>query len=176
MAANNRSRKKMSLGMVWLVRAAVAILAGFAIGVGTGVVGVNKLEPGDPGQTDSLELLIDSLRQQEAANDPIRIRRAADSAAAAERNRRIADSTRIANDPDSPVVPDVVGMEEGAAREALEMAGLDVGSIQFRASLSSAGTVLETSPRASLRVRIRTQVNLVLSDGRPPVDTLPSFY
>lgn len=176
MVAKSPSRKKLSPGMLWFVRALVAVVIGFAIGFGTGIVAVNKLEPGNPGQTDSLELMLDSVRRQEAANDPIRIRRAADSAAAAERNRRIADSTRIANDPNSPVVPNVVGLEEGAAREALELAGLEVGSIQFQASLSSAGTVLATSPKAELRVRLHTPVDLVLSDGRPPVDSFPFYH
>lgn len=166
--------KTSSTGKVWLGRALIAIVAGFGVGMLTGVVGVNKLEPGTPGQTDSLALVQETARQFEEANDPIRIRRAADSAAAAERMQRAADSTRVANDPNSPEVPNVVGLEEGAAREALELAGLEVGSIRFEGSSAAAGIVLSTSPKSKLKVRMRTPVDMVLSDGRPPDDTIPS--
>lgn len=166
-----KSTSQTASGPTWLVRAGVAIALGLVLGAAGGVVGVNRMEPGRPGQPDSLQLMLDSLRQQ-AVNDPIQIRRAADSASAAERMQRVADSTTLANDPNAPVVPDVVGMEEGAARDAIELAGLAVGDIQFRAAKTNAGVVLAAFPAPKLKVRPGTAVNLILSDGRTPDDTL----
>lgn len=165
------SARKATTGRTWLVRMAVAIVAGLAIGAAGGVAGVNKLEPGRPGQPDSLQLMLDSLRQRAASGDPRTMRRAADSADADQRAQRVADSTALANDPDAPIIPDVVNLEEGAAREAIEGAGLTVGSVLFRASTAPPGVVVGTTPAAGRKVRAGSAVNLILSDGRPPADS-----
>jgi hypothetical protein len=162
------SRAHGASGRTWLVRGLVALVLGLGIGGATGVVGVRKLEPGRPGQADSLQLMLDSLQRMKA-DDPREQRRAVDSADAARRNRRFTDSMALANDSTAPRVPVVVELTEGAAREALEMAGLTVGAVEFRASTSAAGTVLASTPVAGVRVRAGTAVNLVLSDGRPPL-------
>jgi hypothetical protein len=168
----------------WAIRAAIAIGVGFALGIGGGIAGVNRLEPGRPGQPDSLQLMLDSLQRRDDANAPMAQRRAADSLDAALRAQRIADSVALANDPDAPVVPDVVRMEEGAARQTIEDAGLMVGSVIFRTDSATTGTVLATMPAAGRKVRAGTAIDLVLSDGRtgtsdtaqvaPPLPSLPN--
>ncbi|MBL0169271.1 MAG: PASTA domain-containing protein [Gemmatimonadaceae bacterium] len=153
-----------------------AILAGLIIGAIGGAAGVTRLEPGRPGQADSLQLMLDSLRQQKANANPREQRRAVDSADAEQRAQRIADSTALANDPDAPVIPDVVSLEEGAARNAIEAAGLSVGTVQFRAAPAAAGVVIAISPAAGRKARAGTAVNLVLSDGRsPPPDSIDTL-
>ncbi len=151
----------------WLVRALLAVVLGASIGAGAGVFGVRKLEPGHPGQADSLQLMLDSLAKAKAS-DPREQRRASDSADASRRAKRYADSVALENDSTAPRVPVVVDLAEGAAREALETAGLVVGAVEFRANASAAGTVLSSTPASGVRVRAGTAVNLVLSDGRPP--------
>lgn len=153
-------------GRTWAIRAAIAIGVGFALGIGGGIAGVNRLEPGRPGQPDSLQLMLDSLQRRDDADAPMAQRRAADSLDAAQRAQRIADSVALANDPDAPVVPDVIRMEEGAARQTIEDAGLMVGSVVFRADSATTGTVLATMPIAGRKVRAGTAIDLVLSDGR----------
>ncbi len=150
----------------WMIRGLVGIAAGLVIGAAAGVTGVNMLEPGRPGQPDSLQLMLDSLQRQKDAETPMARRRAADSADAARRAQRVADSVALANDPDAPVVPEVVGLEEGVARTAIEDAGLTVGSVIFRADSAVAGTVLASTPAAGRKVRLRSAIDIVLSDGR----------
>jgi hypothetical protein len=164
--------RSSATGTTWIIRGVVAVLAGVAIGAAGGVAGVRRLEPAHPGQSDSLQQLQDSVRKLQNANLPREQRRAADSADAARRNKRYADSVALANDPNAPTVPDVATLDEAAARNAIETAGLTVGTVQFRASTSPAGIVLLESPPAGQKVRAGTAVNLVLSDGRtPPTDT-----
>ena len=164
-------------GRTWLIRGLVAIVAGAAIGIAAGVTGVNRMEPGRPGQPESLQLMLDSLRRLGADDDPITQRRAADSADAAHRAQRVADSISLANDPDAPIVPDVVRMEEGVARQAIEDAGLTVGNVVFRPDSTTAGIVLATTPRTGRKVRFGTAVDLVLSDGRTvPPDSLDARF
>jgi hypothetical protein len=158
----------------WLVRRGVAIGAGIAMGAAAGVVVVNRFDPGRAGQSDSLQLMLDSLRQRQASNDPRTLRRAADSTDADQRAQRIDDSTNLANDPNAPVVPSVLNLEEGAARDAIEDAGLEVGTVIFQSSTAPLGVVVGTSPAVGLKVAAGTAVNLVLSSGRPPSDTADS--
>jgi len=157
-------------GKVWTVRGLIALVLGLALGGAAGVAGVRKLEPGHPGQADSLQLMLDSLKRLKA-DDPREQRRAVDSADAARRAKRFADSIALANDSTAPVVPALANLEEGAARSAIETAGLTVGSVQFHASTLPAGTVLSSQPAAGVKARAGSAVNLVLSDGRPPSDS-----
>ena len=48
------TRKGSATGRTWLIRLAVAGVVGIALGAGVGVAGVNRLDPGRPGQADSL--------------------------------------------------------------------------------------------------------------------------
>ena len=169
--ARPKSTKRSSTTLgTWTIRALIALLMGLAIGGAVGVVGVRRLDPGHPGQPDSLQAMLDSLRAREA-NDPLTQRRAADSSDAAQRAGRYADSMALANDSTAPAVPNVVGMEEGAARFTIELLGLGVGSVQFKASVQPAGTVISSVPVAMRKVRLGTAIDLVLSDGKPPSDT-----
>lgn len=148
----------------------IALVLGLGIGGAVGVVGVRRMDPGHPGQPDSLRAMLDSVRDR-AASDPLTQRRAADSSDAAQRAGRYADSMALANDSTAPAVPNVVGMEEGAARFTIELLGLVVGSVQFKASPLPAGTVMASVPVAMRKVRLGTAIDLVLSDGRSPTDT-----
>ena len=111
------------------------------------------------------------MAQRRASNDPRAIRRAADSLDAAQRAQHIEDSISLANDPDAPVIPAVLNLEEGAARDAIEGAGLTVGTVTFQPSTAPLGVVIGTTPAVGLKVRARTAVDFVLSNGRPPADT-----
>lgn len=175
--AKASSKRSIVTGRTWLIRGGIAVAAGLVIGATSGVVGVRQLEPGRPGQPDSLQLMLDSLQMLRDADDPVQQRRAVDSADADQRAQRRADSTELANDPNAPLVPNVITLEEGAARAAIEAAGLTVGSIQFRAATAAVGVVLASTPVAGLKVRAGTAVNLVLSDGRtpPPSDSLETL-
>ncbi len=169
--AKSPSKKQTSAtARTWAMRAMIALVLGLGIGGAVGVVGVRRMDPGHPGQPDSLRAMLDSVRDR-AASDPLTQRRAADSSDAAQRAGRYADSMALANDSTAPAVPNVVGMEEGAARFTIELLGLVVGSVQFKASPLPAGTVMASVPVAMRKVRLGTAIDLVLSDGRSPTDT-----
>ena len=166
--------RQTSTRRTWLVRLAIAIVAGLGIGAGAGVVTVNRFDPGRAGQPDSLQLMLDSLAQRKASNDPRSLRRAADSTDAEQRAQRLADSTTLANDPDAPVVPAVLNLEEGAARDSIEAAGLIVGDVSFQRSAAPLGVVIATFPAVGQKTRAKSAVKLILSNGRPPSDTADS--
>ena len=64
-------------------------------------------------------------------------------------------------------VPDLVGLSQAAAKEALTDAGLALGSvIQRNDPASQADTVLEASVEADTEVAPKTVVNLVVASGR----------
>ena len=109
MTAPPGREQEPSTKRTWLVRLAIAIVGGIAIGAGVGVATVNKFDPGRADQADSLQLMLDSLAR--APKDRRSMRRAADSTDAAERAQRTDDSTSIANDPEAAVVPSVVNIE-----------------------------------------------------------------
>ena len=69
-------------------------------------------------------------------------------------------------------VPNLADLDEGEARQTLEDLGFDVGEILFRRSPKRAGTVLSTFPVAGERITQPATVNLILSDGRGPPDSL----
>jgi len=70
-----------------------------------------------------------------------------------------------------PVVPDVEGMPEAAAREAItSVDNLQVGTItQAYHDTIPVGSVVSQDPAAGVRVPIGSSVNLVISLGRPVV-------
>jgi hypothetical protein len=172
----------------WLIRAAITIVVGLTIGAAGGVQAVRTLEPGKPEQADSLQLMLDSLAKGTSPKvDARNSQRAADSLSAQQRIQRVIDSVeklRLAASqppavadtpvvrPDAITVPSVLGVEEGKARQRLVDAHLLVGSVEFEASTSPAGTVLRTVPAAGEAVRLNGTVTLFLSNGRPP-DSLP---
>jgi hypothetical protein len=156
----------------WLIRGTIAALAGLILGGAGGVVTVRTLEPGRANAIDSVQAVLDSIArgtipEPTAAERDQEFARQADSAAQV---GQAADST--ANEDVLVPVPDVVGLEEGPAREKLLEAGLLVGDVQFRASGSQAGIVLATTPPAGSLLAGSGTVSLVISDGRSPADTL----
>ena len=156
----------------WLVRAAVAALAGVIIGGAGGVVTVRKLEPGRPNAVDSVQAVIDSIARG-TIPEPTAVQRDVESKRQADSASQVQQSADSAAKADVLLpVPDVVGLEEGPARDKLLEAGLLVGDVQFRASSSAAGIVLATTPPAGSQLAASGAVSLVISDGRPPADTL----
>lgn len=151
----------------WLLRLGVVLAIGLVLGAAAGIVAVNTLEPGQPVQPDSLQSVIDSVQQ---GIGPAPARRGA-SGAADGASAQSADDQRVDTARAESVVPDLVGADEGAARNALATLGLEVSGVEFRASASPAGTVLATTPSAGARIARGSTVALVLSDGRS-TDTL----
>jgi hypothetical protein len=166
------ARGLKSTPRTWFIRGAVAAAVGLLLGGAGGVVTVRTLEPGRANAVDSVQAVLDSIArgtipEPTAAERDRESQRQADSASQAE---QAADSA--ANEDALLPVPDVVGLEEGAARERLLEAGLLVGEVQFRASSSPAGLVLATTPPAGSLLITSGTVTLVISDGRSPADTL----
>jgi hypothetical protein len=129
-------------------------------------VGVNTLEPGRPSEPDSLQLLLDSIARGTAAagTSPRSANSAAGSASEPPPDTAVAATNEVN-------VPDLIGLEEGIARVSLHSADLTVGPVEFQPSASPIGTVLATVPVFGTAVARRSAITLVLSDGRPPVDT-----
>ncbi|MCA0375059.1 MAG: PASTA domain-containing protein [Gemmatimonadetes bacterium] len=151
-----RAKRRPPSGRTWLIRIGLALVLGLAVGAGAGVFAVNTLEPGRAGVADSLQLMLDSIAKAPAAPPP-EATPSIDSAPAAP--------------PAAVAVPSVIDLDEGAARDALVAAGLQVGEVRFAASAKAAGTVLATEPAAGTTLATGTPVVLILSDGRPPADT-----
>ena len=175
--------KRSSLTRLWSIRLAVAVAAGLLFGAAGGVVGVNTLEPGRPAQPDSLQLMLDSIASGVPAARPATSVAPAVPAAPAALDsvsspvvtpaRPAIPAADAASSASSDItVPNLAGVEEGAARVALTGAGFVIGSTEFRASRSPTGTVLTTLPTAGAFVKRGTPISLVLSDGRAPVDSL----
>jgi hypothetical protein len=155
----------------WLIRLGVAVLIGLAVGATGGVVTVNKLEPGRAGSVDSLQLMLDSLARGTQAKvdaDPIDSAIAAAEAQQAQQAQQDAEADAAG----LLTVPSLLDLEEGEARNTIVDAGLQVGEVQFQPSPKPAGTVLGTFPVSGARVNRGASITLVLSDGRPPADTL----
>ena len=153
----------------WLVRAAIVIVVGLAIGATGGVVAVRTLEPSRSNQPDSLQLMLDSIAKGTPAakvSDARTARRATDSSAAANREQRYVDSVENAKLP--ATVPDVIGLEEGVARTRIAEARLLVGVVQLEDSRTAAGTVIRTQPAVGEALKANASVSLVLSNGRIP--------
>jgi serine/threonine-protein kinase len=73
--------------------------------------------------------------------------------------------------PEQVRVPEVVGETEREARELIGEAGLAVGEVSFRADPDARrNTVLEQDPNADQYVAPGTEVDLVVSSGRPLVE------
>lgn len=151
----------------WLMRGAIAAVAGLVIGGAGGVMTVRTLEPGRANAVDSVQAVLDSIARGTIAAERAA---AAPVVESAEPAAPVADS--VATNDALLAVPDVVGLEEGPARDQILEAGLLVGDVQFRASTRPAGIVLSTTPPAGSLLAPSSLVALVLSDGRSPADTL----
>lgn len=169
--ATKKSKSSNTALKTWGKRGLVALVVGASLGAGAGVFTVNKLEPGRGTGVDSLAVMLDSI-----ARGKVPTGGAEKAATQSEKRETPADSA-----PAEPVeliaVPALADMEEGAARNALLDAGLQVGEVQFQASPKPAGTVLSSVPLAGSNVAPNTPVTLVLSDGRPSAtDTMSTPF
>jgi serine/threonine-protein kinase len=154
---SGRARAGNGVWRRWGIRAFLALVLGVSLGAGAGVYTVNKLEPGRGTGVDSLAVMLDSIargRVPDASDDAAATRDAEEPAA------EEAEAAALV------AVPVLADLEEGAARNALVDAGLNVGEIQFQSSSKPAGTVLSSIPVAGSQVKPETPVALVLSDGR----------
>jgi len=145
----------------WGARALIALVAGASIGAGAGVFTAHKLEPGRGTGVDSLAVMLDSI-----ARGRVPEARDTENTEAQSGKGAQAEEKAVAPASELVAVPALTDMEEGAARNALLDAGLQVGEVQFQASPKPAGTVLSSIPLAGSNVAPNTPVTLVLSDGR----------
>ena len=70
-------------------------------------------------------------------------------------------------------VPNVVGLDEDEAREALEAADFEVGEVTTAASAEDEGTVIRQTPGAGEEAEKGTAVDLVVSDGSEAQAVVP---
>ena len=164
------SSKRASLTKLWGIRLGIVLAVGLIAGATAGVVGVNTLEPGRPSEPDSLQVLLDSIAKGTATT--ARPERGGNARAGSETGARASGADSAAAGADEVTIPDLIGTDEGNARSTLTALGLNVGTIEFRASASPAGMVLASSPLFNEKVKRGTPVALVLSNGRAPGDTL----
>ncbi len=148
-------------GRTWAIRGLVAIALGGGVGFGTGAMSVRVLQP--PGIPAADSIASDSVRKYRKSASAAVL--AADQAAASDSALRA--QHRIAG----TLVPPLVGMQEGDARHAITQAGFTIGTVLFKSSGESAGTVLSTFPVPGESVQLPATVNLVLSDGHVRKDT-----
>ncbi len=79
----------------------------------------------------------------------------------------LAPSPRPSKPPAETVeIPNLVGMQEGAARKAIEAATLAVGEVEERPSVTAPGTVIGQRPGAYARTEAGAPVDLVISGPR----------
>jgi hypothetical protein len=174
-----KTKKAGSAAVVkrWVLRGTIAAAIGLSIGGAGGVMTVRTLEPGRAHAIDSVQAVLDSIArgtipEPTAAEQAAESQRQSDSVASAKAAQDSADAA----DADALLtVPDIVGLQEGPARDLLLEAGLLAGEVEFRASTSPAGTVLATTPPAGSRVVASSAVALVISDGRNPADSLSTL-
>lgn len=71
----------------------------------------------------------------------------------------------VSSGPEPTFVPDLVGMSQAAAEEALAEAGLQVGQVLTDPSDAPSGTVISTDPAAGVESLAEAYVDLVVSSG-----------
>lgn len=75
--------------------------------------------------------------------------------------------------PGDGTVPDVEGLQESAARDAIESAGFRVGDVTSQDSTEEKGEVIGQDPKAGDEAEKGSAVNLVLSNGSLAKTTMP---
>jgi beta-lactam-binding protein with PASTA domain/predicted Ser/Thr protein kinase len=71
----------------------------------------------------------------------------------------------VSKGPRPVAVPDVIGMTEDEARQAIEDAGFEVGPVTSRESQEEEGTVVDQSPPGDTDARPGSSIDLVVSSG-----------
>ncbi|HEV3475123.1 MAG TPA: Stk1 family PASTA domain-containing Ser/Thr kinase [Actinomycetota bacterium] len=79
----------------------------------------------------------------------------------------------VSKGPKPVEVPDLTGLTEDGAADALAEAGLILGGVEERDSLEEEGTVIEQDPPQGTRVDPESEVDIVLSSG-PATVTVPN--
>lgn len=149
-------------GRVWATRAAIAVVAGLAVGIGSGLLGLSLLVGDAPPpvvREVEPEPLTPAPRRQMSGPR-------ADGMRAGTSDQNLVGSGTLAMRDSLAVVPDLVGRVEGDARRLLERAGFTIGEIMFREDDMPVGTVLQTFPVPGERVALPATVNLILADRR----------
>ncbi|MEP6836298.1 MAG: PASTA domain-containing protein [Gemmatimonas sp.] len=135
----------------WLIRAAISIAIGIVAGFGLGAVAVRVLQPP---VTVSVDPGADSTRKPRGP---------------------VVANEEPAAEPEKPkngiVVPQLIGMEEGDARQAIVHAGFTIGSVTFKAGPPPMGNVVASFPVPGEAVVLPAMVNLILSDGKGRADS-----
>jgi hypothetical protein len=156
---------------VWLTRAGIAVVAGLAVGIGGGVLGLSLLVG------DAPPPVVREVEPEPVTPTPRRQIRGprADGMRAGASDPQLVGSGSLAMRDSLAVVPDLVGRVEGDARRLLERAGFTIGEVMFREDDLPAGTVLQTFPVPGERVALPATVNLILADRRRFIepDTMP---
>jgi hypothetical protein len=153
-------------GRVWATRAAIAVVAGLAVGIGSGLLGLSLLVGDAPPpvvREVEPEPLTPAPRRQISGPR-------ADGMRAGTSDQNLVGSGTLAMRDSLAVVPDLVGRVEGDARRLLERAGFTIGEIMFREDDMPVGTVLQTFPVPGERVALPATVNLILADRRRFID------
>ena len=171
--------RKTSL-RTWSIRIGAALIAGLIVGAIIGIIGVNTLDPGRSAAKGTLESTIDSIATGKARSSRPERNNPAEPPSVPvfeEAAPPVAvDSTvnegSVVPSIDNVVIPDLVGLEEGAARVQLMGMGLRIGTSSFRPSRRPTGTVIATVPPALAYTNPGDTVRLVLSNGRPPRDSI----
>lgn len=147
---------------VWAVRAAIAVAAGLAVGIGSGLLGLSLLigdAPPPVVREAEPEPVTPAPRRQISGPR-------ADGMRAGTSDQGLVGGGTLAMRDSLAVVPDLVGRVEGDARRLLERAGFTLGEIMFREDDMPVGTVLQTFPVPGERVALPATVNLILADRR----------
>ncbi|MBC8085958.1 MAG: PASTA domain-containing protein [Phycisphaerae bacterium] len=150
-------RRAAVTGKTWAMRAAIGIAAGIVLGFIIGAVTVRILQP--PAVLGSDSTADAGARKPPADAEPA-------SEAPAQQDPAPAQNGTL--------VPKVIGMEEGDARNALLRAGFVIGSVTFKGSSAPIGTVVEAIPLPGEAVVLPATVSLILSDGKGRPDSLPA--
>jgi hypothetical protein len=151
-----RRKKGAVTGRTWLIRAGIGLGAGLLLGFIIGAITVRVLQP--PAVPDA-DVADTSVRKPVADASP------------AEADRPAPDPGPSSN---GTLVPKLIGLEEGDARNLILRTGFAVGSVTFKASSAPIGTGVESIPIPGEAIVLPATISLILSDGKGRVDSLPA--
>ncbi|MBC8088854.1 MAG: PASTA domain-containing protein [Phycisphaerae bacterium] len=149
-------RRGRVTGKIWAIRAGIAIGSGILLGFIIGAITVRVVQP--PG-------VISSVSENRSTRKPQPDVEPTDNEPAQQEQTPQVNGT---------LVPKLIGMEEGDARNAISRAGFSVGSVTFKASAKPLGTVVESIPVPGEALVLPATVSIILSDGKGRTDSLPS--
>ena len=148
-----RRRATRTTLRTWLIRGAIGIAGGIVVGFGLGALGVRMLQPVG---AVAAEPAVDSTRKPRGPSVT---------------SEEPAPVVQAEQPRDGIVVPQLIGLEEGDARQAILRAGFSVGSVTFKAGVEPLGTVVASFPVPGEAVVLPAMVNLILSDGKRKPDS-----